>query len=88
MHILVGFSLPLITVITIGMAFIGLPALAGVYSLGLSLLIFLFLWGLVKTRSSAVALSVPLAVIILMTAWSLGFMSELLFPVRAGTAKK
>lgn len=88
MHILVGLSIPLILGTGIALAFINPAALGWLLSLGIGLLAFLFLWGLIRTGSFAVAISVPWSILILMSAWSLGFMKELFSPVHKTMGKK
>jgi hypothetical protein len=48
--------------------------------MGLSFLILFSLLALIKTKSAKVALNVPLAIILLMVPWSLGFMKEVFSP--------
>lgn len=79
LHIIAGFSIPLLAGIGISLGVIKLTSLPLLLS-GLGFLFFFFLLGLVKTGSLKVALSVPYAIVLLATAWSLGFMREFFFP--------
>lgn len=80
MHIIVGFSIPLLVCIFALTAYFGaIFFLAAVGACIAFLLFFLFLaW--IKTGSLAVALNVPLAISILMFGWSIGFMQEVFSP--------
>lgn len=88
MHILVGLSVPLAVISISAAAFINPPVLPGLFTLVISFLAFFAFYGLARTHSLRAALYVPLAILILMTAWSMGFMKELLLPVRKTTGKK
>ena len=80
-HILVGISLPvfilLIALYGINPFIFYLPI--GVFAAGL---FALFLFGLSKSRSLLVGLNLIAAALIGILGWSLGFMRELLFPLK------
>lgn len=86
-HILGGLSLPLLLMVFLGLSFVSvkwsLVLLAG-FILGLILFIppALFSTGSIKT-----AINVPLVLMIMMSAWSLGFLRELLLPMREVAGK-
>ena len=80
MHIIVGFSIPLLIFMLIASVFLGAAFLAGFALLGIGFLLFFFLLAWLKTHSLQVASAVPLAIIILMLGWSTGFMQETFWP--------
>ncbi|MBU1125914.1 MAG: glycosyltransferase [Candidatus Omnitrophica bacterium] len=80
MHIISGFSIPLIVLVLAVAAWAGLNFLSGVVSAAILVLAFFFLLAWIRTQSFAVALRVPMAIIYLLIPWSLGFMKETFFP--------
>ncbi len=80
LHVIAGFSLPLALLIFILSWKINaiLPVIL-IFS-GAGFLAFFSALALVKTRSLAAALNVPLAVAFLIIPWSLGFMKEFFYP--------
>ncbi len=72
-HVVVGLTIPI--VIFLPKTFIVL----GVIVLGLATA---FLFALIKTKSLKIALNLPLVVLIVAFAWSVGFLRELLFPLK------
>jgi cellulose synthase/poly-beta-1,6-N-acetylglucosamine synthase-like glycosyltransferase len=82
MHVIVGFSIPLLILTFIASVFLGVAFLAGFLLLGMGFLLFFFLSAWLKTRSLEVASAVPPAIIILMLGWSTGFMQETFWPQR------
>lgn len=80
LHIIAGFSLPLIFAAFIFLWFISLPALFAAIFLGIGFLSFFFFSGWLKTRSLAVALNIPPAIMFLAVPWSLSFMKEFFSP--------
>lgn len=78
LHIIAGLSLPIILIIIALLGKINLILLFIFISFTISFIVFFSFFGLLKTRSLRVALNIPLAIILLMTAWSLGFMKGLL----------
>lgn len=85
LHYIAGFSLPAILALMLIALFAPLVFFKTFLFLALGFLILLFIFGWVKTKSHKIAINVPLAVIILLIAWSLGFMKEFFNPkVRGG----
>lgn len=80
MHIIAGFSIPLLILIFITSVFLGAAFLAGFVLLGMGFLLFFSLLAWLKTHTLKVASAVPLAIIILMLGWSTGFMQETFWP--------
>ncbi len=80
MHIIAGFSIPLFIFIFIASVFLGVAFWTGFILLGMGFLLFFFLLAWLKTHSLKVALAVPLAIIILMLSWSIGFIQETFWP--------
>lgn len=80
MHIIVGFGIPLIALILIVLAILDVVFLAGFLVLGKIFLLFFSFLAWLKTRSAKVASCVPLAIIILMFGWSVGFIREIFWP--------
>jgi len=76
MHVIVGFSIPLLALIFIVSLLLGATFFAAFVLLGIGFLLFFFLLAWFKTRSLKVALGVPLAIMILMFGWSIGFMRK------------
>jgi len=82
MHILIGFSLPLALLLLLFL-------ILNKYFLFLSIIIlggFLFLLyfsirGMMKWKSVSVGINIPFIIIIIMTAWSSGFLKEWIFPL-------
>lgn len=81
-HILTGLSLPILAFLLLFSLFINpLPFLLFSVSFCLTLLFF-FLLALIKTKSFKIALNLPLVSLIVVIAWSTGFLKELLFPLK------
>lgn len=83
MHIAVGFGLPILllaSVFLLSIDYIWLVAFAAVIIL---FLIAYFLAALVKLKSLKAATFVPLVIIILFSAWSMGFLKELISPIKS-----
>lgn len=81
-HMLIGLSLPvgLLTVLllVVSKSFIALSFIV--------ILVFLFLFyfalkGMIKWKSVGVGLQIPLVIVLIMSAWSVGFVREMMFPV-------
>lgn len=82
-HVCIGLSLPvgLLTILVLiwSKSFLLLSCLM--------LFAFLFLFyfsikGMIKWKSAGVGMQIPLVIMIIMIAWSFGFMRELIFPIR------
>ncbi len=80
-HVLIGLSLPvgLLTVLLLvwSKSFLVLSCIM--------IITFLFLFyfsikGMIKWKSPAVGLQIPLVIMLIMTAWSVGFVREMIFP--------
>lgn len=80
MHIIAGFSIPLIVLMLIASAFWGRVFLADLILLAMGFLLFFFILAWLKTHSLKVASGVPLAIVILILGWSTGFMRETFWP--------
>jgi cellulose synthase/poly-beta-1,6-N-acetylglucosamine synthase-like glycosyltransferase len=79
-HVLAGFSLPLVA----GALILALAAGCSGIWIGLMLVACAgsLLFGIVKTRSLKAACYVPIVFMIFLVAWSLGFLRELLVPLK------
>ena len=88
LHIITGFSLPIILAIILLSLKFSVTFLMGLLFLCLGFLFFFSIWGLLKLRSFKAALNIPLAIILLATSWSLGFMKESLFPTPINAGQK
>jgi GT2 family glycosyltransferase len=88
MHVLIGLSLPILLLIflflilTKNVLFILITLIAG-----LLFLLYFSIKGMVKWKSLSVGLQIPLIIILIMTAWSSGFLWELLFPLKRVAGK-
>jgi len=80
MHILVGFSIPLVALALVVSFWRSYAVFAGLITLAAVFLLIFFAWAFIKTRSLQVARCVPLAIFILMFGWSIGFMRETFSP--------
>jgi cellulose synthase/poly-beta-1,6-N-acetylglucosamine synthase-like glycosyltransferase len=84
-HLAAGFSLPAFAAITAGSLAFGRPEIpAALVVLGTAAG---FAIGLAKTRSPGAACCVPVALAAFLTAWSLGFLRELAFPLKSVDGK-
>ena len=81
MHILSGLSIPIILILAILFYYFNILVLYFSILAGVLFLLFYFLKGMVKWRSFGVGINIPLVISIIMTAWSCGFIRELLFPL-------
>ncbi len=81
-HIGAGLSLPFFIIVSLFLLLIN-PFLS-LYLIGLFFLslLILFFFALIKIKSIKVALRLPLVIIIVILAWSLGFLKEFLFPFK------
>jgi len=82
MHIIAGYSIPLIAGTMLLAAYLKMVIFFAVFYAGAVFLLFFFFSAWFKVRSLRVALNVPLAIIILLFGWSIGFMGEVFFPQR------
>lgn len=84
-HMVVGFGLPILVGLSIFLIFLNPLWFAYFLSfIGLFLASFsFFAW--IKTKSLKAALFVPPTIAILFSAWSAGFLRELLFPIKSRT---
>ncbi|MFH1593295.1 MAG: glycosyltransferase [Candidatus Omnitrophota bacterium] len=80
MHILVGFSLPLLAIAIITSLAISVSLTIILTIFGITFLSLYTFLAFIKTRSFKVALNVPFAIILLMAGWSIGFMKETCSP--------
>ncbi len=82
-HVLIGLSLPvgLLTALLLvwSKSFL---ALACIMVLAFMFLLYFSIKGMIKWKSAGVGLQIPLVIMIIMIAWSFGFMRELIFPIR------
>ena len=83
MHILTGLSLPILFLLLLIIVWKGnnLFLLIAVLT-GLLFLLYFSIKGVIKWKSISVGLNIPLVIILIMTAWSWGFLHELLFPIK------
>jgi len=88
MHILTGLSLPIIIIALL------ILVLNSQYQLLIATLILAFIFfgyfaikAMIKWKSIAVGLWVPFIIILIMKAWSFGFLRELIFPMRKVVGK-
>ena len=83
-HILVGLGIPILVLISFILLYFKPLWFLYFIALGFLFLAAYFLSALIVIRSLKAAGFVPVAIIILFFAWSLGFLKELLFPVIKG----
>lgn len=77
-HYLAGFSVPLVALLFLSSLFI--PGLfLKLILLCLALAAGLFFWGWFKSGRADIAINMPFAALILLTAWSLGFIKQFFF---------
>lgn len=81
-HVLIGLSLPagLLTILFLAWS----KSFLVLFCIILFAFLFLFYYsikGMVKWKSLAVGLQVPLVIVLIMSAWSMGFMREMMFPL-------
>lgn len=84
-HVLAGVSLPLVVAVTALAIVSGHPR--ALVAMALAAGAVLALLGLVKTRSLAAGLWTPGVLAIFATCWSVGFLRELMFPLRSADGK-
>ena len=83
MHVLTGISLPLMLLFFLflildkNFLFLSIITLAG-----LLFLLYFLIKGMMKWKSLAFGINIPLIIIIIMTAWSCGFLRELILPMK------
>ncbi|MEI6816812.1 MAG: glycosyltransferase [Bacteroidota bacterium] len=82
MHIFSGLSLPIGLIMIFALGFYNLFALSMLALFGILFLSYFAIKGMSKWKSMGVGLNIPLVIIIIMTAWSFGFMRELFFPLK------
>lgn len=88
LHIIAGLSLPAVLTIIILLWALNPVFIAFFLSLTAGFLGFFFSLGLLKMRSLKAALNIPFAILILMSAWSSGFMRGLVFPAQKRGARR
>jgi cellulose synthase/poly-beta-1,6-N-acetylglucosamine synthase-like glycosyltransferase len=83
MHVLIGLSLPILLLIFLFLI-LNNKILFLVFSLlaGFLFLLYFSIKGMVKWKSLSVGLQIPLIILLIMTAWSGGFLRELFIPIR------
>lgn len=82
MHLLCGVAIPLFLGTAVLIGFIKPALFFFAFGLILALSVLLSCWVLCLSRSVAVAVQAPLAVLLGVTAWSCGFLRELFFPMK------
>lgn len=82
MHIFSGFMLPLGVVLLITLCFFDLIYLSITLLLAFVFLVYFSFRGMLKWKSFGVGLNVPLVIVLIMSAWSMGFMRELIVPMK------
>ncbi|MFH1269738.1 MAG: glycosyltransferase [Candidatus Omnitrophota bacterium] len=82
LHIIAGFGLPIIFAVLVLSWLAGIKIFITVALLGAVFLALFSFLAWMRTNSFKVALNAPLAVILLLVPWSLGFMKELFLPSR------
>lgn len=81
-HILGGLSLPMLLILFICLSFVSVKwAIVLLAGLILGLILFI-LAALLNTGSLKIAINVTLVIMIMISAWSLGFLRELLLPIK------
>jgi cellulose synthase/poly-beta-1,6-N-acetylglucosamine synthase-like glycosyltransferase len=82
MHVLTGLSLPLLSLLFLFLIlnkyflFLSISIL-----LGMLFLLYFSIKGMIKWKSLSVGIYIPIIIVLIMTAWSCGFIRELLFPI-------
>ena len=80
-HILVGLGLPILALLSFLLIYFKPLWFLYFLALGVMFLLAFFLAAWISTKSLKAAGFVPLVIIILFSAWSLGFLKELFFPI-------
>ena len=81
-HITVGLGLPILFLSSIFLIYISYVWFIVFTAIIILFLLVYFLVALIKLKSLNVAIFVPLVIVILFSAWSMGFLKELMFPVK------
>jgi len=82
-HIMAGLSLPIFFFVSALLVYINpMWFIVFIAAVALCLIIYFFM-ALVKLKSLKAAISVPLVIVILFSAWSTGFLRELFFPIKS-----
>jgi len=82
MHVLTGLSLPIVLLSALLLLLNDAMFLLSIILFaGWLFLLYFSIKGMVKWKSLSVGLQVPLIIILISTAWSCGFLRELLFPL-------
>jgi cellulose synthase/poly-beta-1,6-N-acetylglucosamine synthase-like glycosyltransferase len=83
MHMLIGLSLPIIIIVILililNKSFL---VLSLIFIIAFLFLVYFAIRAMIKWRSVIVGLWVPFIIILIMKAWSVGFLRELLFPMK------
>ena len=88
MHVIIGLSLPIIVLLLLiilwkrSILILCLSILAGFL-----FLLYFSIKGMIKWKSISVGLWIPFVIILIMKAWSIGFLRELLFPLKKVSGK-
>jgi len=86
-HIAAGLGIPLLVVVSVALILIKPLWFLFLVALGLLFLAFYFFLAWLKLRSAKAAVLAPYVIIILFLSWSLGFMKELIDPIKEGEEK-
>lgn len=86
-HILAGISPPLFILLFLVFYFINLSILYFLIGISVLVAVFIFLYTFFRSKSVLVSLNTIFALLIAISAWSLGFMQELFFPLKDVTGK-
>ncbi|HXR81615.1 MAG TPA: glycosyltransferase [Saprospiraceae bacterium] len=83
MHVLIGLGLPILLLSALLLLLNDAKFLLSIILFaGLLFLLYFSIKGMIRWKSLLVGLQVPLIIILIMTAWSCGFLRELLFPLK------
>ena len=87
MHITVGFGIPLILILALVLILINPLWLLCLMALGTMFLIIYFFLAWVTLNSLNAALLVPYVIILLFLSWSLGFIKEIIMPIKESSER-
>jgi cellulose synthase/poly-beta-1,6-N-acetylglucosamine synthase-like glycosyltransferase len=83
MYVLTGFSLPiLLLIMLLSILNNAIFLLSIILIAGTLFLLYYAIKGMVKWKSISVGLQIPMIIMLIMSAWSCGFLRELFFPIR------
>lgn len=86
-HVIAGLGIPIVAFVALTLILIKPLLFFILTALGLGFLIFYFLFAWLKLKSAKTAILVPCVIVLLFLSWSLGFIKELINPIKEGSKK-